>query len=52
MIHLFAFFIGCLNAEGMLGLEIAFHSNSVESYVGKQSAFWKGIDIKRQGMMW
>ena len=51
MIHFIHVFVGCLKVEGMLGLEVAFHSNSVESFVGKQSVFWKGIDIKRQGMI-
>lgn len=49
MRNLFAF-VGCLKAQGMLGLEIAFHSNSIQSYLGKRTAFWKGIDIKSQGM--
>ena len=43
-------FVGCLKAQGMPGLEVSFHSNSSHSYLGIGSAYWKGVDIKRQGM--
>ena len=33
----------------MSGLQISFHSNSIQSYFGKRSAYWKGIDIRHQG---
>ena len=47
-LNLFSF-VGCLKAQGMSGLQISFHSNSIQSYLGKRSAYWKGIEIRRQG---
>ena len=42
-------FVGCLKAQGMSGLQISFHSYSSQSYLGTRSAYWKGIEIRRQG---
>ncbi|KAI0217532.1 hypothetical protein LSAT2_030698 [Lamellibrachia satsuma] len=39
---------GCIQAQGLAGLEVTFHSNEAASYTGAVSTYWKGLAIQNQ----
>lgn len=41
---------GCIQAMGLSGLEVTFHSNNVASYISEVKAYWKGLAVQNQGM--